>query len=176
MSAATSAPGVSVDLALIFLKNTRETEGGHREWTGNPAKGGGRFQHKGTAYTAFQVAFMMWRGRAPAGNVRPSCGVPTCCSPAHVDDQETRQRERAALASVKGMRHRPPKCDHDQAVHGRRRADGRRYCNACNNPQALGCDTGSPRCRALPVRPYPCGWRCEEHQPASTGPQRSAAA
>ncbi|MFK0108544.1 hypothetical protein [Streptomyces sp. NPDC091217] len=175
-STTTPAPAVSVDLALAFLKRTREPEGGHREWTDGPGKGGGRFQHRGIAYTAFQVAFMMWRGRAPVGSVRPSCGVSTCCSPAHVDDQETRQHERAALASVKGMQHRAPSCDHDQGVHGRRRADGRRYCNACNNPRALGCDAGNPRCGAAPVRPYPCGWRCEEHQPARTSSQHSAAA
>ncbi|MFF1307288.1 hypothetical protein [Streptomyces sp. NPDC058307] len=177
MSASTPVRGVSVDLALAFLKRTRETEGGHREWTGTPAKGGGRFQHKGTSYTAFQAAFILWHGRAPAGNVSPSCDVPTCCSPAHVDDQETRKRERAALADVKGMRHRPPKCKHDQAVHGRHRADGRRYCAECNRLSSTpSCGHGNPTCHDSEVRPYPCGPRCEEHQPARTRPYVTAAA
>ncbi|MFM9576804.1 hypothetical protein ACKI1I_03755 [Streptomyces turgidiscabies] len=170
-STATRGRGVSVDLALAFLKRTRETENGHREWIGRPAKGGGRFQHKGTAYTAFQVAFMLWHGRAPVGNVRPSCDVPTCCSPAHVDDQETRQRDRAALADVKGMQHRPPKCEHDQAVHGRHRDDGRRYCAECNRLSSKpSCGHGNPTCHDSEVRPYACGPRCEEHQPARTRP------
>ncbi|MET9253778.1 hypothetical protein [Streptomyces sp. NPDC003717] len=176
MSAATPAPGVPAGLAVAFAKRTRGTEGGHREWTGTRAKGGGRFQHKGTAYTAYQAAFILRHGRAPVGSVRPSCDVPACCSPAHVDDQETRQRDRAALAAVLGVQHRAASCEHDQAVHGRHRADGRRYCNACNNPAtAGGCAHGNPRCGAHPVRPYPCGWRCEEHQPARTRPFLTAA-
>ncbi|MFF1686051.1 aromatic ring-opening dioxygenase LigA [Streptomyces sp. NPDC058254] len=32
------------------------------------------------------------------------------------------------------------------------------------------CGHGNPRCGAVPVRPYPCGPRCDEHQPAKTRP------
>ncbi|MDQ0949306.1 hypothetical protein QFZ24_003229 [Streptomyces phaeochromogenes] len=32
------------------------------------------------------------------------------------------------------------------------------------------CEHGKPRCGAVPVRFYPCGHRCEEHQPARTRP------
>ncbi|WP_225320904.1 hypothetical protein [Streptomyces luteolifulvus] len=79
-------------------------------------------------------------------------------------------------AAVKGMQHRAPSCDHNQGVHGRHHADGRRYCNACNNPAtADGCAHGNPRCGAQPVRPYPCGWRCDDHQPARTRPYFTAA-
>ncbi|WP_245606242.1 hypothetical protein [Streptomyces himastatinicus] len=163
-------------LAKAFAARTRSTGDGHRLWTGRPAKGGGRFRHKGRDYTAFQAAFILRTGREPVGSVRPSCDRPQCCDPAHVDDQATRQRDRVALAAVKGMQHRAPSCDHDQAVHGRHRGDGRRYCNACNNPaSADGCAHGNPRCGAQPVRPYPCGWRCDEHQPARTRPYSTAA-
>ncbi|KUN96172.1 hypothetical protein [Streptomyces caeruleatus] len=176
MSATTPVQGVPAGLAVAFARRTREAEGGHREWTGTPAKGGGRFQHKGTPYTAFQAAFILRTGRQPVGTVKPSCDVPTCCSPAHVDDQETRQRDRAALAAVKGMEHRPPKCDHDQAVHGRHRADGKRYCAECNRLSSKpSCEHGNPQCRDSQVRPYPCGPRCDEHQPARTRPYYSAA-
>nr|WP_308800993.1 aromatic ring-opening dioxygenase LigA [Streptomyces polyasparticus] len=37
------------------------------------------------------------------------------------------------------------------------------------------CQHGNPRCGAVPVRPYPCGLRCEEHQPARTRPYFRAA-
>ncbi|MFJ1731501.1 hypothetical protein [Streptomyces sp. NPDC088254] len=30
------------------------------------------------------------------------------------------------------------------------------------------CDYGNPRCGAVPVRFYPNGWKCDEHQPART--------
>lgn len=30
------------------------------------------------------------------------------------------------------------------------------------------CDHGNPRCGAVPVRFYPNGWKCDEHQPART--------
>ncbi|WP_442538403.1 hypothetical protein [Streptomyces pseudogriseolus] len=30
------------------------------------------------------------------------------------------------------------------------------------------CEHGNPRCHARPARPYPCGWKCDDHQPART--------
>lgn len=30
------------------------------------------------------------------------------------------------------------------------------------------CEHGNPRCHAQPARPYACGWKCDEHQPANT--------
>lgn len=32
------------------------------------------------------------------------------------------------------------------------------------------CEHGNPACRAVPVRYYPCGYRCEQHQPSITRP------
>lgn len=32
------------------------------------------------------------------------------------------------------------------------------------------CEHGNPQCRATPTRPYPCGWRCDAHQPSRTRP------
>ncbi|MGW3166947.1 hypothetical protein ACWC9Q_29635 [Streptomyces sp. NPDC001142] len=32
------------------------------------------------------------------------------------------------------------------------------------------CEHGNPRCGAAPARPYPCGWRCDAHQPSITRP------
>ena len=172
-----TAPAVPDGLAAAFAARTRVVEGGHREWTtrSRTASGGGRFRHRGVDYTAAQAAFILRTGRAPVGTVQTTCDRPRCCAPAHVDDQVTRQRDRAALAAVTGIRHRPPTCDHDQAIHGRHRSDGRRYCDACNNPKA-GCGHGNPRCAAEPVHPYPCGPRCDEHQPSKTHPYHVATA
>lgn len=33
---------------------------------------------------------------------------------------------------------------------------------------ARDCDAGNPRCGARPVRPYPCGYRCDQHKPQPT--------
>lgn len=163
-------------LAKAFAARTRATDDGHREWTGKPSTGGGRFRHQGRDYTAARAAFILRTGREPVGTVRPVCDRAKCCDPAHVDDQAARQRDRAALAAVTGMSHRPPSCDHDQAEHGRHRANGKRYCNACNNPRPEpSCEHGNPRCNGQPTRPYACGPRCEEHQPAHTRPYYSAA-
>jgi hypothetical protein len=32
------------------------------------------------------------------------------------------------------------------------------------------CEHGNPQCGAVPIRPYPCGPRCEQHQPSTTRP------
>ncbi|WHM36291.1 hypothetical protein [Streptomyces sp. BPTC-684] len=166
------ALAVPAGLAEAFAARTRPSDDGHREWAaGTTTQGVGRFQYNGVAYTSHQAAFVLRTGRHPVGTVRPVCERPRCCEPEHVDDQATRQRDRAALAAVKGMIHRAPSCDHDQAVHGRHRADGRRYCNACNNARTEpSCEHGNPACGARAVRPYPCGPRCEEHQPSRTRP------
>lgn len=160
-------------LAAAFAARSRAGDRGHRVWiAGVNSRGVGRFQFAGKAYTAHQAAFIVRTGRAPVGQVRPSCDRPGCCEPSHVDDQVTRQRDRAALASITGMQHRAPSCSHDQAVHGRHRADGRRYCDACNgrSKRPTRCEHGNPQCGAETVRPYPCGWRCDEHQPSRTRP------
>lgn len=168
------APGVPRGLAVQFELRTRTLEGGHREWTGKPAKGAGRFRHNGRDYTAYQAAFILRTGRAPVGPVRPSCEHPQCCAPEHVDDQTTRQRDRAALAAVKGTQHRPWACEHDPEQHARHRADGKRYCAACNRAASKpSCEHGNPPCGDDEVRPYPCGPRCDEHQPARTFRRRT---
>ncbi|MFB6618904.1 hypothetical protein ACIGFK_07380 [Streptomyces sp. NPDC085524] len=172
---AVPAPAAAAGLAGAFAARTRPVPGGHRLWAGGVnAHGVGRFQHAGTPYTARQAAFVIRTGRLPVGQVRPSCELPECCEPAHVDDRPTRQRDRAALAAVLGLAHRAPACGHDQADQGRHRADGRRYCNACNNPRTAGCEHGNPQCGAA-ARPYPCGPRCDEHQPGRTRPFYSPA-
>ncbi|WP_399087980.1 hypothetical protein ACGH2B_12385 [Streptomyces sp. BBFR2] len=142
----TSSPEAPVGLAAAFAARTRATEGGHRQWTAGSltAHGVGRFQHRGTAYTAARAAFVLRTGRQPVGQVRPTCGIPHCCAPEHVDDRATRQRDRAALAAIIGMAHRPPSCEHDQDVHGRHRANGKRYCDMCNNRSKFPAPAAAP--------------------------------
>ncbi|MFE7017642.1 hypothetical protein ACFVAQ_45535 [Streptomyces sp. NPDC057651] len=174
MSTATATvTGIPDGLAVQFATRTRALEGGHREWTAasRTASGAGRFRHKGRDYTSYQAAFILRTGRAPVGTVRPTCEHPRCCDPAHVDDQATRQRDRAALAAVKGMEHRAWSCNHDPEQHARHRANGKRYCAQCNRAaDKPSCEHGNPPCADDEVRPYPCGPRCETHQPAKTRP------
>ncbi|MEV2203762.1 aromatic ring-opening dioxygenase LigA [Streptomyces fradiae] len=34
------------------------------------------------------------------------------------------------------------------------------------------CEHGNPRCRTAPARFYPCGWKCDAHQPSKTHRRR----
>ncbi|MGC0427643.1 hypothetical protein RKD32_003998 [Streptomyces sp. SAI-195] len=36
------------------------------------------------------------------------------------------------------------------------------------------CEYGRPQCGARPARPYPCGWKCDDHQPARTHRRKEA--
>lgn len=38
------------------------------------------------------------------------------------------------------------------------------------------CEYGNPQCKATPARHYPCGWKCDEHQPARTSRRPEARA
>lgn len=40
---------------------------------------------------------------------------------------------------------------------------------AVDSPPVV-CKHGNPRCGAVPARPYPCGPRCDAHQPSITRP------
>ncbi|MDX3214542.1 hypothetical protein PV318_03150 [Streptomyces sp. ME02-6991-2B] len=127
-------PDAPAGLAAAFTARTRPTEDGHREWAGRVEKchPAGRFRHAGRDYTAQQAAYVLRTGRRPNGYARPFCGVPSCCEPGHVDDAATRQRDRTAYAAITGVPRRLWACDHDEATQARVRADGRGYCNACN--------------------------------------------
>ncbi|WP_431959368.1 hypothetical protein [Actinacidiphila sp. bgisy160] len=131
---AAPAAAVPEGLAEAFAARTRPTEDGHRMWARRVEKchPAGRFRHKGRDYTAQQAAFLLRTGRMPVGYIRPWCEVPSCCEPEHVEDAETRQRDRTAYAGITGVRHRPWSCDHDPDTEARVRGDGRRYCHACN--------------------------------------------
>ncbi|MER8042563.1 aromatic ring-opening dioxygenase LigA [Streptomyces sp. NPDC094032] len=41
------------------------------------------------------------------------------------------------------------------------------------SPPPESCGYGNPRCEAVPARFYPCGWKCDEHQPARTHRRRT---
>jgi len=166
-------PGIPRGLAAQFALRTREVAGGHREWIAPTNGRAGRFRHQGRDYTMYRAAFILRTGREPEGPVKPSCDHPGCCAPAHVDDGATRQRDRAALAVIKGTEHRSWSCDHDPDQFARHRADGRRYCAECNrlaSKPPKTCDTGNPVCGA-PARPYPAGWRCDRHRPGAYRPE-----
>ena len=72
---------------------------------------------------------------------------------------------RATAASLAAMRRRldePP----PENVPGQLAVD----VPAGEDKPPPACGHGNPQCGARPVRFYPCGHRCEEHQPSKTRP------
>lgn len=126
--------GLSLEEA--WAARTRPVDGGHLEWTGHRNDHGvPKLHHAGRKHSAYKIAFRIRTGRDPEGRAHPSCGHPGCVAPAHIDDTAIRQRDRAAMRAVLRMPPRPVVCrhGHDQAVHGRIRADNNRhYCAACD--------------------------------------------
>ena len=70
---------------------------------------------------------------------------------------------RATAASLAAMRRRldePPPASVPGQLAVDVPADARKPSKVCEH--------GNPQCGARSARPYPCGWRCDEHQPART--------
>ncbi|WP_406334303.1 aromatic ring-opening dioxygenase LigA [Streptomyces zaomyceticus] len=75
---------------------------------------------------------------------------------------------RATVASLAAMRRRldePP----PENVPGQLAVD----IPAGEDKPPKVCAHGNPRCGAVPARFYPCGWKCDEHQPAHTHRRRT---
>lgn len=115
--------------------NTRPVDGGHLEWLGECQRTSGTpvMRYRERCYTAAAIAFEIQHGRKPVGQAFAECGFKHCVAPEHVDDTETRVRDRQALRMVLGMRPAKEKCrrGHDQAAHGRRLPSGVAYCERC---------------------------------------------
>jgi hypothetical protein len=110
-----------------------ELPGGHMRWAGAYSGTQAVLWYRGKNYQATRIAFRLRHGREPQGKVTVECDVSGCVAPACVDDLPGRLRDRAAMAAVTGRPAAPKRCvrGHDQAVHGRRYAQGRPYCGAC---------------------------------------------
>ncbi|MFF4523425.1 aromatic ring-opening dioxygenase LigA [Streptomyces bluensis] len=75
---------------------------------------------------------------------------------------------RATAASLAAMRQRldePP----PETVPGQLAVE----VPAAEDKPPKVCGYGNPRCGAVPVRFYPCGWKCDEHQPARTSRRKT---
>lgn len=132
-----ATPRVAQPLTLEekWASLTREVGGGHLEWLGERAKRSGTpvMRYREEPYSPAAIAFRMRTGRDAVGQAFAECGYRHCVAPEHVDDTTTRIRDREALRRVVGMPAAPKVCrhGHDQAVDGRREADGTAYCQAC---------------------------------------------
>lgn len=118
---------------------TCEVDGGHLDWLGERQTTSGTpvMRYKEESYTAAGIAFELRTGRKPIGQAFAECGFKHCVAPEHVDDTETRIRDRQALRIVLGMRPAKEKCrrGHDQALDGRRSPNGGAYCEGCRREQ-----------------------------------------
>lgn len=125
-------PAASVE--DLFRARTEPTDGGHLRWTGYTSKRGlASVRYAGHTHTAYRIAFRIQHGREPVGNCSSDCGMPGCVAPAHVEDDTTRTRTRAAYASLIGVESPTDTCrrGHAAAEHRRYRRDGRPYCMPC---------------------------------------------
>lgn len=123
-------PG-GLSLEEAWAARTRPVDGGHLAWTGHiNGHGVPMLTWRGRKYSAYRVAFRMRAGREPVGQCGSECDHGGCVAPACVYDTAARQRDRAVLAS--GLLAGRCGRGHDRAVYGRRRPDGRPYCQACN--------------------------------------------
>ncbi|BCK73947.1 hypothetical protein Srufu_079000 (plasmid) [Streptomyces libani subsp. rufus] len=108
--------------------------GGHLGWSGSRGGNGAPFVRFGGRRTsAYRVAFRAHYGREPEGVVMAACEVAGCVAGPCLDDEATRRRDRAVLASVIGLDHRRPTCPrgHLYAETAEYRADGKRECGTC---------------------------------------------
>lgn len=125
-------------LEQTWQARTQPVDGGHLEWDGqHNSHGVPILNWHGKRHSAYRIAYRIRTGREPVGKVKPSCEHPGCVAPEHVDDDATRQRDRAAMRAVLGMPPRPTRCPHghDQAVHGRLKGNNVHYCTACDTGQ-----------------------------------------
>ncbi|QKW07004.1 hypothetical protein HUT18_11915 [Streptomyces sp. NA04227] len=79
-------------LEEMFADRTIEVEGGHLHWTGaTGARGTPVVAHQCQVDTAYRLSFRWHHGRAPEGNVRPTCGYPCCVAGGHLADRVMRE-------------------------------------------------------------------------------------
>lgn len=125
-----------LSLEDTWQTRTQPVDGGHLQWTGaHNACGVPGLTYHGTWHSARAIAFTLRTGRDPVGYVKAECDHPDCVAPGCVDDEQGRQRTRAAMRAVLGMPPRPTTCPagHDQTVHGRLDSRSVHYCAACNH-------------------------------------------
>jgi hypothetical protein len=75
----------------VFSRHTQTLPGGHLGWEGHKQLG-----FAGVYYTPRRAAYEIANGEKPYGQVHPSCGVPECVLPEHMED--ARDRHERAVA------------------------------------------------------------------------------
>ncbi|MCX4686782.1 hypothetical protein OG401_21115 [Kitasatospora purpeofusca] len=92
-------PGGTTQLRTVIEKwrtHTRETDGGHLEWTGgHTQRGYPVMRHSDTAYSAHRIAYQVQHGTPPTGHAKARCGIRDCVAPEHQVDTGGRRLARA---------------------------------------------------------------------------------
>lgn len=113
----------------------------HAVWVGKRNHGTPVIRHKGRELSASAVAYEARTGRKPVGMVKSEChtedrgGPEQCMNPAHLLDQDDRQKQRRQLRNLFGYGPVSDFCEkgHDQLVYGGVEPDLKTYCRKCNS-------------------------------------------
>jgi hypothetical protein len=110
----------------------------HAVWSGKRNHGTPVIRHRGNEVSAAAVVYEAHYGRPPKGMAKSDChvdggGPELCMNPAHILDEDDRQRERRQLRALMGLEAPGGVCagGHDQTVHGKVEPSLRVYCGTC---------------------------------------------
>ncbi|WP_157164401.1 hypothetical protein [Streptomyces typhae] len=151
--------GQTRSLEQKWADNTRPTDDGHLEWTGEHAKASGTpiMRHKQGFYSPAALAFEIKHGREPQGYVKAHCGRAHCIAPDHVSDAAGRRQTRLEERARRGMTEIAATCryGHDLSEHAKFEPDGTLYCGQCNtlNKQVRRDPSLPRRTRPRPATP-----------------------
>jgi len=98
-----NGPKPAATVEELWRARTRPVDGGHLLWTGHVTNTGTpAVRHGGRLLSAYRIAWRLRTGREPDGYVAPSCGMPLCVAPEHVETAAERRRNEAAFEAIFG--------------------------------------------------------------------------
>jgi hypothetical protein len=101
-----AGPAGAPSLEEAFRQNTKPSEDGHLMWRGFDTRSTPRLTYRGTTYSGYRLAFVLYHQRQPVGRVTSSCRVLGCVRGDHVADEPmraaNRRSDRAFSAIFKG--------------------------------------------------------------------------
>lgn len=131
-------------LREAWERRTKQVDGGHLLWTGNPA-----VYFASVSHTPRRAAFLITRGTKPQGQVLSTCGMEACIQPEHLAD--ARERDEMSRAGNPPVHPRYAACG-TRSAYKRHVEKGEPIDDACrrayNASQAKYTRTGSTKAAA----------------------------